>query len=296
MLEFKMPKLEDKEQLDPFYAYVDERSCELTFANMVLWAPHYGVEYTIINDMLVLRTKEKYTYSYPLGNGDMKATLETLIEEERQNGRNLKLHGITPSRFERLEEMFPGQFTIEYDRDVADYIYLSEKLATLAGKKLHGKRNHINRFKENNPDWTYEPITKDNIKDCVEMAQKWRIENNCDEDPDKYAELCVTLNYLNHFEELGVVGGALRANGEIIAFTIGEAVTKDTLVVHIEKAFADIQGAYPMINQQFVQHCGTDFMYINREEDTGSEGLRKAKLSYRPEFLVEKGIATFVEK
>lgn len=291
MLEFKIPTLEDKEQLQPFYAHVDERSCELTFANMVLWAPHYGVEYTIVNGMLVLRSKEQNTYSYPLGEGNIKETIEILIEEEKQNGRSLALHGITPARFERLEEMFPGEFTIEYNRDIADYVYSSEKLATLAGKKLHGKRNHINRFKENNPDWSYEPITEENIPDCMEMANEWRIENGCDDDPEKKAELCVTFNYLKHFKELGVVGGALRANGKVIAFTIGERVTDDTLVVHIEKAHADIQGAYPMINQQFVQHCGENYLYINREEDTGSEGLRKAKLSYRPEFLVEKGIA-----
>lgn len=296
MLEFKIPTLEDKEQLEKFYEHVEERSCELTFANMVLWAPHYQVEFAIVNDMLVLRSKEKNTYSYPLGDGDIKKTLEILIEEEKQNGRSLMLHGITPARFERLEEMFPNQFEIEYDRDIADYVYASEKLATLAGKKLHGKRNHINRFKENCPDWTYEPITKDNIQDCIEMAQQWRVENGCDDDPEKKAEICVTFNYLKHFEELGVVGGALRTGGKIIAFTIGEAVTNDTLVVHIEKAYASIQGAYPMINQQFVQHCGTEYLYINREEDAGSEGLRKAKLSYRPEFLIEKGIAKLKEK
>ncbi len=295
MLEFKTPTLEDKEQLKLFYEHVDERSCELTFANMVLWAPHYQVEYAIVNDMLVLHTKNNNTYSYPLGDGDVKKTVEILIEEEKKAGRKLVLHGITPARFERLEEMFPGQFTIEYDRDIADYVYLSEKLSTLAGKKLHGKRNHINRFKENYPDWSYEPITEENIAECAEMAQAWRVENGCDDDPEKHAEFCVTLNYLKHFDELGVVGGAIRAEGKIIAFTIGEKVTDDTLVVHIEKAYADIQGAYPMINQQFVQHCGGDYLYINREEDTGSEGLRKAKLSYRPEFLIEKGNACLKE-
>lgn len=291
MLEFKIPKLEDKEQLERFYENVDERSCELTFASLVFWAPHYGVEYTIVNDMLVLRTKEQHTYSYPLGNGNKKETIQLLIEEEQQQGRKLRMHGITPARFEQLEEMFPGMFTISYNRDIADYIYLSEKLSTLAGKKLHGKRNHINRFKENYPDWTYEPLSEELIPECMQMAQDWRVENGCDDDPDKHAEFCVTLNFLKHFKELNLSGGAIRANGKIIAFTIGERVTDDTFVVHIEKAYAEIQGAYPMINQQFIQHCGQGFLYINREEDTGSEGLRKAKLSYRPEFLLEKGTA-----
>jgi hypothetical protein len=99
----------------------------------------------------------------------------------------------------------------------------------------------------------------------------------------------VTLNALAHLEELELKGGLIRLDGEVIAFTLGEPICEDTFVVHIEKAFADIQGAYPMINQQFVEHECSDYQYINREEDTGAEGLRKAKLSYRPVFLVEKG-------
>ena len=102
--------------------------------------------------------------------------------------------------------------------------------------------------------------------------------------------MCVTLNSLRLFKELKLTGGVLRIGGEVVAFTIGEPVKADTFVVHIEKAYADIQGAYPMINQQFVlNECG-DYQYINREDDTGAEGLRKAKLSYRPVFFVEKGI------
>ena len=122
------------------------------------------------------------------------------------------------------------------------------------------------------------------------MALKWRNENGCEDDPEKNAEMCVTLNALRLFEELELTGGILRIDGEIVAFTIGEALSTDTFVVHIEKAFADIQGAYPMINQQFVEHECMNYQYINREEDTGAEGLRKAKLSYRPAFLQEKGI------
>ena len=122
------------------------------------------------------------------------------------------------------------------------------------------------------------------------MALRWRSENACDEDDEKNAEMCVTLNALRLFEELELVGGVLKIDGEIVAFAIGEPLSKDTFVVHIEKAFASIQGAYPMINQQFVEHECMKYKYVNREEDTGSEGLRKAKLSYRPAYLIEKGI------
>ena len=291
-MEFKNFTVEDRDLLLPYYENMDERSCELTFANAVLWAPHYGVTYAIINDMLVYHLG-RGVYTYPIGKGDRKETIEILIEQCKKDGIDFKISSITPSRFEQLEQMFPGMFTIEYDRDIADYVYLSEKLSTLAGKKLHAKRNHINRFKENYPDWSYERMTEENIPECIVMAQDWRKENECDLDPEKSAEMCVTLNYLRHFTKLQVCGGVLRANGKVIAFTIGEKVTDDTFVVHVEKAYASIQGAYPMINQQFISDYGKEFMYINREEDTGSEGLRKAKLSYRPEFLVEKGDACY---
>lgn len=191
-----------------------------------------------------------------------------------------------------LRAWYPDQFEIEYNRDLADYVYESEKLATLSGKKLHGKRNHINKFKLEHEDWSYETLTEENLEECFEMALKWRNDNGCEEDEEKNAEMCVTMNSLRLFKELELTGGILKVDGEIAAFTIGEPICDDTFVVHIEKAFADIQGAYPMINQQFVSHECQNYQYINREEDTGAEGLRKAKLSYRPVFLVEKGVVT----
>ena len=140
--------------------------------------------------------------------------------------------------------------------------------------------------------WSYEPMTKDYVEACFQMALKWRNENGCEEDLEKNAEICVTLNSLRLFEELGLKGGVLRIDGEVAAFTVGEPICSDTFGVHIEKAYAEVQGAYPMINQQFVSHECMDYKYVNREEDTGAEGLRKAKMSYRPVFMVEKGTVT----
>ena len=204
------------------------------------------------------------------------------------------IHLVLEQDFELLESWYPAKFQIEYNRDLADYVYETEKLTTLAGKKLHGKRNHINKFKENNPDWVYEPINTENAEECFQMALKWREEMQCEIDVEKRDEMCVTLNSLRLLEELKLKGGLLRAKpqGEVIAFTIGEPLNPDTFVVHIEKAYAWIQGAYPMINQQFVTHTAQGYQFVNREEDTGSEGLRKAKLSYRPAFLVQKGVVT----
>ena len=223
----------------------------------------------------------------------MKNALEEMMEYSKAKGRPFLMYNVTPEYFAQLEEWYPGRFQIKYDRDSADYVYESEKLATLSGKKLHGKRNHINKFKSLFEDrWSYESMTKDNLEECFQMALKWRAENDCEDDDEKRGEMCVALNSLRLFEELHLTGGVLRIDGKVVAFTIGEPICEDTYVVHIEKAYADVQGAYTMINQQFVEHECMNYKYVNREDDTGAEGLRKAKLSYRPAFMVEKGDVT----
>ena len=209
-----------------------------------------------------------------------------------KNGQAFCIHLVTKEKFELLEQIFPGKYEIEYDRDFADYIYEVPKMISLAGKKLHGKRNHINKFKENYPDWSYEILTKENLEECILMAEEWKARNLCGEKGEKHAEFCVTKRALKQFEELGLKGGVLRTGQGIVAFTLGEELNKEMFVVHIEKAFADVQGAYPMINQQFLIHEAEKYKYVNREDDTGAEGLRKAKLSYYPAFLQEKGTVT----
>ncbi len=294
-LQFKRPALEDKELIERYFKTYPSRSCERTFINVFLWARFYGVGFAIVEDTLVFQTKtdDGFTFAYPAGKKeDVKKALEVLMAYSREKGVPFQLHNMTKEQMEELEELYPGMFTVEYNRDIADYVYETEKLATLSGKKLHGKRNHINKFKAKYANWSYEPIREENLEECFQMALKWRNQNGCEEDEEKNSEMCVTLNSLRLFKELGAVGGILRVNGEIVAFTMGEPICSDTFVVHIEKAFADVEGAYPMINQQFVQHECMDYQYVNREEDTGAEGLRKAKLSYRPVFLVEKGIAS----
>ena len=199
------------------------------------------------------------------------------------------MNGITHEMEEQMKEMFGDIFQVEYDRDAADYIYEREKLATLSGKKLHGKRNHINRFKDNH-EWSYERLNDENQLEALAMLMEWKLQNCKPEDLEKHEEICVSKNSLIYYKELGLVGGILRADGKIVGLSVGEpAVNPDTFVVHIEKAFPDVQGAYPMINQQFVLHEMEGFTYVNREEDMGEEGLRKAKMSYRPVFMLEKG-------
>lgn len=290
--QFRRPELEDKEIITKYFREAPSRSCERTFVNVYLWSRHYKVQYAIIEDALVFRdTGGKTAFSFPAGKPEnVRRAVEFLIRYCREKDIPFLLYNVTPEMFSCLESWYPDRFLIEYARDYADYVYETEKLATLAGKKLHGKRNHINKFKTLYPDWTYESLNDDNVEDCFQMALKWRNQNGCEDDPEKNSEMCVTLNSLRLYKELGEKGGVLKIGDRIVAFSIGEPLCDDTFVVHIEKAFPDVEGAYPMINQQFVQHECMDYKYVNREDDTGAEGLRKAKLSYRPAFLEEKGI------
>lgn len=295
-ISFKKPEFSDKELITSYLMKYPSRSCDRTFANILLWSVHYHVDFALYKNTLIFRDMDAdASYAFPAGEDEnAKAVIEELMDAAHQEGREFSLYEITSENFEKLEEWFPGKFEIEYDRDYADYVYEAEALTTLAGKKLHGKRNHINKFKKMfEGRWSYESLSKENQDECLEMVTKWCEINKCTEDPEKNSELCVAKNSIRMREELELTGGALRVDGKIVALTIGEAVNDDTFVVHIEKAFADVDGAYPMINQQFVQReLYGKYKYINREDDLGIEGLRKAKLSYKPAFLIEKGIAT----
>lgn len=293
---FRRPELSDAELISDYFHKYPTRSCDRTFANVYLWAKFYQVEFTQYKNTLVFRDNSAgYGYAFPVGaEEDVREVIPDLIRDAEEAGKPFCLYGITREHFEQIEQWFPGQFTCEYNRDEADYVYETEKLATLSGKKLHSKRNHINKFKQvYDGRWEYEKLTEDQVEDCFQMAMRWRNENECEEDEEKNQEMCVTMNSLRLLKELCLIGGVLKIDGEIVAFTIGEAVNDDTFVVHIEKAFAEVDGAYTMINQQFVEHeLLGKYQYVNREDDVGMEGLRKAKMSYHPVFMIEKGYVT----
>ena len=294
-IDLKKITLADRQWMESYYRYEQSSSCEVCFANNFLWTPFYNVEYAVIEDMLVFFSNgRKLSVTMPMAkdeesSGNLKKVILQLEEFFEQQDKPFAMHLVTQEKMQLLEELFPGKYEITYDRDVADYIYEVEQMISLKGKKLHGKRNHINKFKENNLNWSYEPLTKDNLEECIAMSSEWKQANLCGEKDGKHTEFCVTTRALKQFQELGLCGGVLRDGNRIVAFTLGEELNKDMFVVHIEKAFADVQGAYPMINQQFLLHEASQYRYVNREDDAGSDGLRKAKLSYYPAFFQEKG-------
>ena len=290
-IEFRKPVIEDKAMVTGYIKQKKTRSCEDTFGNLLLWARFYDVQIAEVEGCLVAAMMgEELSFHYPYGLGNVKKCIEVLEAYSESRGKEFQMHCVTPEEFEELEHMFPGEFEIEYEREYADYVYEAEKLRTLSGKKYHGKKNHVNRFKKTYENWEYVPLGKDNVEEAFQLLLQWKNLNLCHENHDKNAESCVACNYLRLLEELGVVGGMLRVDGKAVAFTIGAQVCEDTMVVHIEKALTEYDGAYAMINQQFVEHECAHVTYVNREDDVGDEGLRKAKLSYHPVFFVEKGI------
>jgi hypothetical protein len=287
MIEFKDIEICDREWVDKHLRAADLRACEYSFANNFIWSKSVNLKIANVEDMYVLKSKmDKTGFLFPVGTGDLKSCVVKIKEYCEQNDERLYLYALTEENKVKLEEIFPGEFEFEEKRDNFDYIYNTSDLINLTGKKYHAKRNHIHRFKE--LDWTFEPITEDNIEECRLMNREWCAQNDCGEDESKKMESCAVKRALDHFSELKLVGGALRVNGKIIAFTIGEPLSSDTFVVHIEKAFSEIQGAYPTINREFAEYAASSFQYINREDDVGSEGLRKAKLSYNPAILLPK--------
>ena len=296
--QFKRAELEDQEIISHYFEHHTSRSCERTFANVYLWSRQYPVKWAIIKNALVFKSEDEnhVSFAYPAGAPeDVKNALEEMMEYSKAKGRPFLMYNVTPEYFAQLEEWYPGRFQIEYDRDSADYVYESEKLATLSGKKLHGKRNHINKFKKTY-NYEYTPITADRIQECLDLEAEWCKVNNCDQHEGTGNERRALIYALHNFDALGLTGGILHVEGKIAAFTFGMPINQDTFGVHVEKADTRIDGAYAMINYEFANHIPEQYIYINREEDLGIEGLRKAKLSYQPAIILEKYIACLKEQ
>ncbi|MGE0017744.1 MAG: DUF2156 domain-containing protein [Bacteroides sp.] len=295
MIEFKDITVEDKDTITSFTMNSCRRNCDLSFSNLCSWRFMYNTKFAVIDNFLVFKfwLHGRVSYMMPVGQGDPeKELIEKLIEDSQLEGEPLRLMGVCQGMKKRLNDILPGKFEFTTNRDYSDYIYLRSDLATLTGKKFQSKRNHINRFKK---EYTYKyvPITPDRIQECLYLEAEWCKANDCDKQDGTGNERQAIVFALEHFEELGLSGGILYANDKIVAFTFGMPINKETFGVHVEKADTTVDGAYAMINFEFANHIPETFTYINREEDLGIEGLRKAKLSYQPETILEKFVAHY---
>ena len=293
ILEFREPELSDRQWASDLLAESGFRGCLFTFGNNYVWRKTYNVQICRYKDFYLLRntdhTSGQPRFLFPSGRGDVREAIEVL----REYSAELGVPFLMTANKQSAEWLLANyqEAMAESDRDGADYVYNSADLAELKGKKYHSKRNHLNRFYEN--DWSFEPITTANISDCVSVLEQWLAASAAEQDPDKQEEAEVVLDSLNNYTALGYTGGLLRVEGEPQAFTFGEKSAEDTFVVHVEKALLRYQGAYAAVNCEFAKTLAGQYRYINREEDTGSPGLRKAKLSYHPAFLEEKYFVTF---
>lgn len=293
MLKFRSVALSDKESIEKYTAMINSYLCEHCFVDMFIWCDHYNTEVCFTDEFLFVRCEsfpdKVPMYLAPIGKGDIKKAVELIEEDAKLRNIEFIMVSISEQQLPLFEEIIGDRYDFEWSEDSADYIYLSEKMQTLSGKKLQSKRNLVNRFNIAHQDkWRYEDITKENKHLAHEYHLKWCAKNGCEFDNSFLGETCAVNMALNNFEALNMRGGLLFLNDEVIAYTLGCKVHDDLFVMQIEKAEAEIDGAYQMINQQFVLRNCTDVMYINREEDLGLDGLRKAKLSYKPEMIGKK--------
>ena len=299
MLTFECPQFEDRQWVQPLLSAEADPACEYSFASIYLWSRAWPQQIARCGGRLLVRIQGKLglCYLYPAGSGPLSAAVDALAQDAVGNGVPLTLVCVTEEQRAALEEACPGRFAFEEDRDGFDYLYDIHRLADLPGKKLHAKRNHIRRFDDQFPDWLLENIPPANVPECVELERQWAAirQEEAGEDGDSVSEETIALiEALYHMDKLGLEGALIRADGSPVAFSLGGLITPEVFGVNFEKSFGDIQGAYPAINRElarFVRERHPQVKWLNREDDMGLEGLRKAKLSYYPDLLLVKHTA-----
>ena len=299
MIEFKPVTLRDKPWVDEITAAEDSPSADYNFGNIYIWDKHYRQLIARHEGRMLtkLRYEGKPTFVFPIGSGPLRPAVDALHEFADFKGYPFTLRGITEKHRAMLEESYPGQFVYTEDETCADYIYPAERLATYAGKAMHGKKNHCNRF-EAEHSWQFVPITRDGIPGCMDMLAEWSEENAQRLDPSIAFEHDAIVRAFAAYEHLKLEGGILYADGRIIGFTMGEFTSSDTFDVHFEKADGTLNGAYPMVCRELTRMLLRDhpgLRYMNREDDMGLEALRTSKLSYKPEYLLKKYTAVWTD-
>ena len=274
----------DSEAMQAVTLSSGRRNCNYTFANLVGWQFWYYTEVCVLENAVVLR------YTFDGQRAYMVCTSEELSSEliealfDDSNG-DLTLIGLEDSQVVQLSTVkSPFSISVEPVRDQYDYIYRRADLATLHGRHLDAKRNHIRRFRAEHPDFEYRPLTPEAFDECRRLTEIWQEEKDASDTIDVEKQVMETI--FSNWDALGMIGGSIFVDGRMVAFTYGSAVTTDTLDVCVEKADRHVEGAFAIINQQFAEHLPEQFVYLNREEDMGIPGLRQAKLSYHPEILL----------
>lgn len=286
MIDFQLLNLEHIPIFREYFSRVTTRLCDTTLGGAVMWRKGFENDFALVEDILFLRSRNDATgfaYTVPLGN--LERGLELLMEHCKETGEPLRFCSVSEENKDRLLALLPD-FVASANRDWFDYLYRSEALATLAGKKLSGQRNHRNFFLKNHSDWCFEEIGEHNVAEVRTFFDTFCREIQKDSEYFRH-EVEAVYEVLENQKAYGFFGGLIRSEREIRAFSFGERVG-DTLFVHIEKADRTVRGAYQMMVSEFVGHFAQDAEFVNREEDVGDPGLRYAKESYHPHALLAK--------
>lgn len=288
MIPFERLTIEQKSTYDALLHRAAHRGCAFSFANLYLWGRQCAAR---VGDDLLLFSHfhGKTLYPYPICTGSARGAIELLIADSKERGIPLRLSGLNTQDVEDLERWYPGRFRFHCGRDGHEYVYAIDDLADLKGKKYQPKRNHINRFLAEYPDAVIRPLDESTLPDAKNLADRW-YQRRTDEE-DAGMELVALNRAFTHWQALGLEGLVLYVGSQAVAMTMGSFLGEDTVDVHFEKADLDYNGAYAVINRAFARHIREKYpqvKFLNREEDMGLEGLRKAKLSYHPHHMVEK--------
>ncbi len=293
MITFHAVTLDDKTTIESYTLRSECRNCDMSFANIFCWRHFHRSEWAEVEGFLVIRFlidgKGQVGYMQPIGEGDFYPILALLAEDARTHfGQPLRLYGLCREGRKYITDVKEHSFAFHDDRALSDYIYLAEDLRTLAGRKYQPKRNHLNRFTHNYP-YRFEPLAPSHFADCLYLVHRWQASHRSEEqDEAMIHEERALQEAFTHWEALDLQGGALYVQEELVAFTYGSAINYNTFDCHIEKADTRYEGVFAAINKLFIESLPSQFIYINREEDLGLEGLRRAKLSYYPTLLWPK--------
>lgn len=291
MINFRSIQLKDKKEYTERLYESMPRGCEVSFSNLNMW----GIQQIAFLDdhvLLLSRFGNRHFYPFPLGKGDKRAVLAAIFEDAKERGLTPCITGLNEDTIQILDALYPGQFYYHANRNGFDYVYDINDLADLKGRKLHRKRNHLKHFKKLHPNYTVTPITMENMEKVRAFVADW-YKNKLSENPEgdyTFEEIALEKAF-SHYMDLEMEGLILEENGETLGFTIASPLSLDTYDVHFEKARGDIDGAYTTINSEFAKYIREKYpqiKYLDREEDMGLPGLRKAKMSYFPHHLVKK--------
>lgn len=292
MLEWSIPEAEDEDWINSCIAVSGTMASDASFANIYLLRNKYSTKISRYKDFIIRKYSGKGArcgYTFPLGKGDVAKALAEIEKDAKECGERLQFAFVTEEQKEVLENAMPARFCYSSDAGDSDYIYLRSELASLSGKAFHKKKNHFSKFVRTYPDYKYYEIGACNIYDAQKVADAWYYEHLQDEDASQLAEYKAIKEALENFEELGLIGGIIYVNDSPCSMTIASKINENTVDVHFEKAVGEyaLNGGYAAINKLFSEKLD-GVTWLNREEDIGIEGLRKAKLSYRPKIMLKK--------